>query len=96
MRVRVDSRLMRQWNSSSALGLCFFSHDYNNHSSKIGNYLKLFFGLPFLHPDDVQDFFVSKLLLIKRSDPTPKWKTSSTSFFVRTFSPVPGFHHVCG
>lgn len=38
------------------------SEDYKNHRSDIGNYLKLFFGLPFLHPDDVQDCFIDDLL----------------------------------
>ncbi len=34
----------------------------------MSNYLKLFFSLPFLHPDDVQDFFADKLLPMKATD----------------------------
>ncbi len=34
----------------------------------IGNYFKLLFSLPFLHPDNVQDFFANKLLPMKATD----------------------------
>ncbi|KAK7603911.1 hypothetical protein V9T40_004184 [Parthenolecanium corni] len=46
------------------------SEDYKNQSSDIGNYLKMFFGLPFLHPADVEDCFLDDLLPMKGTDPT--------------------------
>ncbi len=43
----------------------FPSQEYKNGNSDIENYLKLFFGLLFLHPDDVQVFFVDEFLPMK-------------------------------
>ena len=49
---------------------CSLTEDYKEKESEIGNFLKLFFGLPFLHPDDVEE---TLLISEDYSKPTSAW-----------------------
>jgi hypothetical protein len=42
--------------------------EYKDFESDIGNFIKLFFGLPSLHPDDVEECFVEDLMSVAPDD----------------------------
>lgn len=50
------------WKKIQTLGL---SRQYKNSKSEKGKFLKLFFGLPFLHPGEVDDCFTDDLMSLK-------------------------------
>ncbi len=54
--------------SYQMLASTFDSDEWSSYYKVYGNYLKLFFGLPFLLPADVWDFFADKLLPMKVTD----------------------------
>lgn len=53
------------WRRIQKLGL---TSEYKDSDSEIGNFLKLFFGLPCLHPADVEECFAEDLLAVAPDD----------------------------
>ena len=67
---------------------------YGGFDNKTGSWLKQFFGLPLLPPDEVENAFVFDLM--PQADSDPKVEKSPTTCWIHTSLKIAGIHQKCG